>query len=212
MTVSFKELAQQLYASGKKGNELIEALSEMKLKPSAADLCSVLLVCGDPCINDFTWLQDHVYGGALIKLLGENNPTGQLELLYEVQKHCFAYKFPRIQTRSGEVSLIARLFQMLYTNNVIEPETFITWSEDTYVTSDRVQGKESAIIQTTAFILTLKALVEESEVDESTTVSDADECTPLHLAPTNVSLALTNKDQRQQLKRERRIDKLSQRD
>jgi len=151
---SLKEVARLLYNSGKRGVALIKDLEVVKLKPSAADVCSVLLGSGNACINDScSWLDKSMYGSAL-KSLACNIPA-QIDVLYEIQKYCDANNFRIVRGTTHGVALIAALFQKLCFESIIADDAFIAWSEDNSTIASRMQGKEQAVEQTNGFVLEL---------------------------------------------------------
>jgi hypothetical protein len=137
--VTSSEVVIEKYFCGERGVTLSKVIENIATNPLAADTSAMETLLGD----------------------NKNNSTVLIEMLFEIQKYCHRNGFPRVSI--VDMSLISLLFQLLYANDVIEKDVFLTWSEDTSSAIDRSQGKERAIIQTTAFLNELKEEDEEQD-------------------------------------------------
>jgi len=133
------EVVIEKYFYDKRGVALSKVIEAIVTNPLEADTSAIETLLGD----------------------NKNNATVLLEMLFEIQKYCHRNGFPRVPI--VDMSLISLLFQLLYANDVIEKDVFLVWSEDTSSAIDRSQGKERAIIQTTAFLNELKEEDEEQD-------------------------------------------------
>ena len=161
-----KKLAEDIVAKGIKGSALVKHIEGMETKPQPASLVSVLLSkITDPTASPAAackWCEKAEYGEALATL-NEGSTLKQLFCLYEVQKYFDSIKFPKIEIKGEKKNLIEVVFQVMYTNEIIDNDGFGAWSEDD---NEEIPGKLNAVVQTTNFISMLDAVDEEEDEEE----------------------------------------------
>lgn len=154
----------ELRDSGVKGDALLQQIQQMEPKPDPVSLVAVLLeAIVDPCSGPsaaIKWCGKQEYGPALASLLGVDIKK-QFLVLLEVQKYCNSLKFPKIEIKGEKRNLIEIIFQVLFSAEIIDHAGFMAWSDDSDY--DDVPGKQSAIIQTTNFMVMLNDIDEDDE-------------------------------------------------
>jgi len=149
---SFRIVAAEIYASGKKGTSLVEHIASLSCKPSAASLVSEIIShIQDPCASataTVKWCSKIEFGAALSSLL-EDNPKEQLTVIHVVQKYCSDHNFPKVDVKDTKKPLVELFFQVMCQNEIIEPAGFIAWADDE---REDIPGKQMAVIQTSAFM------------------------------------------------------------
>lgn len=155
--------AADTFASGKRGAELVSFIQELHPELVAAALLRVVFnKLEDP--KSAKWATPSEFGAALAHLV-KNNTRAQVELLYEVQAHCHAIKFPKIELKGKQHKLIDVLFRLLYSHEIIDSAGFSAWADDD--NDANVPGKTDAIVHTTEFIAWLnEPELEEGEGDD----------------------------------------------
>ena len=149
--------AAEAFSTGLKGEELVQHINKMEVKPTGAALTAVVLSnLQDPV--SMKWCRIAEYGAAMKNLIGGSS-TLQLATLKAIQLHLFALKFPKVMDKQKMSSVMAMLFMSLYSNEIIDPAGFSLWAED----DDDSNGKIDAIVQTTNFF---QFLTEEEDGDE----------------------------------------------
>merc|ERR1712146_532657 len=162
------KLSEDIVARGIKGADLVKYIEDLETKPEPSSLISVILSqITNPTASaaaSCKWCAKSEYGHALATL-NEGNVLKQLFCLYEVQKFCDSIKFPKIDVKGEKKNLIEVMFQVMYTNEIIDNEGFGVWSEDD---NDEIPGKLNAVVQTTNYISMLSEVDdgEEGEEDE----------------------------------------------
>lgn len=160
------KLSQDIIATGIKGDDLVKHIEGLEIKPEPASMVSILLAqITDPTVNAANacrWCTKSEYGQALATL-NKGNAMKQLFCLYEVQKYCDGLKFPKIEVKGEKLNLIEVMFQVMYTNEVVDNDGFGLWSDDD---NDEIPGKLNAVVQTTNFISMLNEVDEDEENEE----------------------------------------------
>ena len=155
------------FATGKKGEELVDYLKEMQLEVTAASILNVVLShLEDPLSTKWTSKSEY---GAVLAFLASSNMKSQIELLYEVQAHCHKLKFPKIEVKEKQHKLIDVIFRLLFTQEIVDGPGFLGWADDD--NDAEVPGKTDAIVQTTDFIAWLR----EPDLEEFEEEEDDDE-------------------------------------
>jgi hypothetical protein len=157
-----KSDAAALIASGTKGQDLLDKIKGSETKPAGAALLAALLPTL-PSVDNIAWTSPEEYGLALSALL-HGNDREQMLFIYELQKHCHTHNFPRLQTKSGQRSLIDILFQLLYKNDILEASGIMKWWDDEEF--DEIPGRSDALVQVTTFVNWLNEEDEEEEAEE----------------------------------------------
>ena len=156
-----KTVVTDIIGTGLKGAELCSYIEKLEVIPTGSVLISeVLLNLEDPLST--AWCTRSEYGSA-IAILVSGNSKAQIRALNEIQLHCNKLMFPKVDARG----LIEILFELCYTQEVIEYEGFIAWSED----NAEVPGKINAIVQTTNFI----RLLSEHDFDDDENENEGEE-------------------------------------
>jgi hypothetical protein len=156
-----KTVVGDVIGSDLKGAELCSYIEKLEVIPTGSVLISeVLLNLEDPLST--AWCRKSEYGSA-IAMLVSGNKKAQIRALNEIQLHCNKLKFPKVDTKSGARGLIEILFELCYTQEVIDYEGFVAWSED----NAEVPGKINAIVQTTNFIRLLSEQDFDNDEDEN---------------------------------------------
>jgi hypothetical protein len=154
--------AAVLIASGTKGQDLLDKIKGYETKPAGAALLAALLSTLTS-VDNITWTNPEEYGLPLSALL-HGNDREQMLFIYELQKHCYKHNFPRLQTKTGQRSLIDILFQLLYKNDILEASGIMKWWDDEEF--DEIPGRSDALVQVTTFVNWLNEEDEEEEAEE----------------------------------------------
>ena len=94
----------------------------------------------------------------------------QKNLIYIVQDFCYEKTFPTIDIKPGvSKRLIELLLTDLLVGDIVDVEGIIAWADD--LSDNDYNGRAEAIIHTTGMITTLRASLEEEEVE-----GNGDEC------------------------------------
>ena len=155
-----------------KGEELVAFLQDtpaLGQDITAGALAStVLSQLEDP--SSIKWLSAAEYGAALVFLTKDRGASSQVELLYAVQTHCHANKFPKVESKGKTLRLIDVIFRLLYAGELVDVSGFTAWTEDDNEVL-QAPGKLDAIVQTTEFI----AWLNEPEVEDFEDEEEGDE-------------------------------------
>jgi hypothetical protein len=164
---AFRRKSTELRDGGVKGDTLLQQVQQMEQKPDPVSLVSVLLEdIKDPCsspVAAIKWCGKQEYGPALVYLLA-GDIKKQLLVLLEVQKYCHSLKFPKVDVKGEKRNLVELIFQVLFSSEVVEHAGFMAWSDDNDY--EDVPGKQSAIIQTTNFMVMLNTIDDDGEEGE----------------------------------------------
>lgn len=163
--------AVSVIASGHKGTALVNYLKSLEAAPSGSALFKAV-VRNVPDIPTAEWISLAEFGSAL-KFALRGDSYGQLLSLYHIQAYCFEQHFPKV--KDSKKNLIEFLMEQLFKVDIIDIKSFISWSED----DQEVEGKQTALIQTTTFFQILNA-TSESEGEEE---DDGDIDSPLPTVP-----------------------------
>jgi hypothetical protein len=157
------KICQEIYDKNLKGETLSEYISSLSSKPEPSSLISVILNnVDDPCNNTASvlkWCSKSEYGSALGLLL-KGQPKKQISALFEIQKYFNNIKFPKVEVKSEKRNLIELLFQVLFSNDIIEQAGFQEWMYDE---TEEIPGKQTAVIQTTNFMIMLNDIDQDEE-------------------------------------------------
>jgi hypothetical protein len=158
--------AKACYESGKKGTDLVAFIKETQQEVTGAALTGLILSgLEDPC--SLKWVNSAEYGQAIAHLV-KDNITLQVELLYEVQTHCYNHKFPKLEIKGKQTKLIDIIFRLFYANDIVDNIGFNAWADDD--NDGKVPGKTDALVHSTEFISWLN----EPDVDEFDEEEDDD--------------------------------------
>lgn len=165
------------------GDELVYYLETNNNRPNGIELLEGILTEQLDKFADFTnivnlndldiiWIQSDNYGRGL-KYLFESNVRDQIVGLIMIQKFCSKLKFPKISFKNSSIFLIKILFQLFFTNDIFEEESYWNWQEyinDSNEFDDEL--KKILSIQTAEFFNILKTVFTDSDY-VSDTVSDS---------------------------------------
>jgi hypothetical protein len=161
-----KTVVADIIGTGLKGDDLCSYIEKLEVIPTGSVLVSeVLLNLEDPLST--AWCRKSEYGSA-IAMLVSGNTKAQIRALNEIQLYCNKLKFPKVDyAKSVSRWLIEVVFELCYTQEVMDHEGFIAWSED----NAEVPGKINAIVQTTNFI----RLLSEHDFDDDENENEEEE-------------------------------------
>jgi len=160
-----REIAAALVRGGKKGDDLYNEIKAMKEKPLGSGLIGeVVASLEDP--KNLKWPAPAEYGKALKSLL-LNNDADQMASMYELQQFYNQIGFPKIDTKTGPMSLWEIVLRLCYQHEVIDHGGFMAWWDDEDAERTEYPGRSTALIQATSFINWLQEEdEEEGEEDE----------------------------------------------
>jgi hypothetical protein len=170
--------AAKLLDTGLKGEELKAALPSEGRPTGAAVVAEIFRRNGSIATEaTYSWCTSSEYGSVLKALVGSNS-RAQCALLLEVQRFCFAHKFPTLKVqgncpidkllallngtklkdkkkdpRTGEYpeeehALLDLIFNNLYLNLIVDNEGFDYWFHD----SEDVPGKTATVAEADYFL------------------------------------------------------------
>jgi len=147
------------------GDELVEFLKKNSDNILGSDLLIVIL----SKINDhnnINWILKKEYGASL-KFLLENNLEDQFKCLLIIQQYCQKLEFPKIKIKESQPYLIKMIYQLLFTNEIIDESIYNNWIDNI----DNIEGltekvRNTLLIQTTDFFMILKTVFVEGDEDE----------------------------------------------
>jgi hypothetical protein len=153
-------------SSGLKGSALVDEIKSLGAQaPTGAALLYQVLEQSNDDVLSSNWWTDAEYGEALKKLLAGSQKK-EVAALYSVQIYCAEKKFPKVKVNGVTKKVIESLFGILLSNELIDGESFLAWTEDDE--GEDSLGRLDAIVQTTALVNSIReALVmEDSEEEE----------------------------------------------
>jgi hypothetical protein len=155
------EKVQKILDDGLIGEELNSYLENLNNKISGSELLNgILKKYDDP--NTIKWFNSTEYGLGL-KYLLENNITDQVICLILIQNYCQKHGLIKIQYKNSQIYLIKLLFQLLFTNDIIDETAFLKWQENLDEINIDEKTKNLLIIQTTEFFMIFKTIFNEDE-------------------------------------------------
>lgn len=156
-----KTIASQVYATGLKGDALVEHITALSEKPTGSTLMREIFAShGD--INSLQWGANDEYGAALSYLIGTNTKD-MVGTLNEAQRYCHGLKFPKVEVKGNKKSLFERFFTLFYQREIVSEDGFSAWADDD---DDTVPGRVDAVVQTTAFLRVITEVIEDDEEGE----------------------------------------------
>lgn len=127
-------------------------------------LIGLLETIKDP--EDLTWISLEKYGG-LLKYLFESNINNQVICLLILQNYAEKFGFIKINYKGKQIYQIRLLFQLFFTNEIIDESACWEWQEYLESTNKFEENtKKLLVIQTTDFFQILKTVFEEEGEDE----------------------------------------------
>lgn len=136
-----------------KGKEFENKIVDLNL--TGIDVLNCILnKFNDP--KNYSWVEPDEYGMGLGKLF-ENNLEDQLLFLIAIQNYSVLNKLPKVIYKNKEVYYIKLIFQLLFTFDIIEEETYWNWQDLLGEFTDVDQDvKDKINIQITEFFNILK--------------------------------------------------------
>lgn len=161
--IEMSKLALELLNTKLKGEGIKEFAEKMETKPSCSSFVGEILKTQSANNFNILWLNDSEYGIVLKYLVKSND---QVNTLFAIQNFCHTLKFPKIDIKGTQRSLIEVIFQLLFKKEIVDDSSFLSWADDERDSLGRV----SAIVQTTNFIQLLTGdsdedFEEEDDVD-----------------------------------------------
>ena len=147
------------------GENLVKYLELLDEKVNGLDLLNgILNKYEEP--NDISWLNMDMFGSGLKSLL-ENNITDQVKYLLTIQNYCKNKEFIKIQYKNSKTYQIKILFQLSFTNEIIDESSYWEWYEYLEQLEDMDENTKNIIfVQTTEFFIILKTIFNDEDEDE----------------------------------------------
>lgn len=147
------EILSQLIKEGIKGENLVNRIKYENVSGSQL-FKTILKKYSDP--NNCDWVKKEEYGDALINLI-EDNFEEQLLCLVVIQNHCIQMNMPKISYKDKDMYYIKLIFQLLFTQDIIDESVYWKWYELLSTFADISEDtKNKLLIQTTEFFNILK--------------------------------------------------------
>lgn len=162
--ITSPDVLTQLVMEDIKGDEF---LTKIKYKDFTASqiLGSILKKYHDP--NNWNWITKEEYGEVLSNLL-EDNFDEQLLCLLLVQNHCIQIDMPKISHKDKDVYYIKLIFQLMFTQDIIDETVYWKWYELLSKFTDvNDETKNKLCIQTTEFFNILKMTFTEEDYENN---------------------------------------------
>jgi len=142
-----------------KGDELLHTIELSHNYPNGIELLEgILIELLNKFDTDISWVHLNNYGIVLKKLF-ESNVDEQVIGLVMIHKYCSKCKFPKIIYKNSSIYLIKVLFQLFFTYDIFEEDSYWKWQE--YINeSDDFDNelKQTLAIQTAEFFNILKTV------------------------------------------------------
>eukprot|EP00615_Pteridomonas_danica_P002529 CAMPEP_0114352588 /NCGR_PEP_ID=MMETSP0101-20121206/18052_1 /TAXON_ID=38822 ORGANISM="Pteridomonas danica, Strain PT" /NCGR_SAMPLE_ID=MMETSP0101 /ASSEMBLY_ACC=CAM_ASM_000211 /LENGTH=493 /DNA_ID=CAMNT_0001493051 /DNA_START=69 /DNA_END=1550 /DNA_ORIENTATION=+ len=168
-------LAQEIIASGLKGEKLVENLKSRDTLPSSK-VFTIAILSSFKTSEEKTnvnWLLSDEYGSSLKYICnGKGSTQKQAGILYGCQSIYYELKFPKVLIEGDKdgkkESLFSKLFYALYNNDVVEEDAFNEWryADDDDEKDSQFKGKKDGLFQLSDFLKWLDEPPEEDEDDE----------------------------------------------
>lgn len=147
------------------GFELVNFVNKQNLTISGIAFLNTLLqkISQEPLSID--WIGPTQYGMLLSELL-KDKINDQVTCLIMIQNYCAVLDFPKIQMKTNLQYLVKIIFQLMFTNEIIDESAYYKWQE--YLeTLEKTNPKlsQTLLIQTTDFFMLLKTVFEENNDD-----------------------------------------------
>jgi hypothetical protein len=213
--IEARKMAEVLLACGATGEELLTRVVDLGTKAASVHfvrefVCLLLARDYSPQQVNYSWCNDVNYGPAISFLASLPLLGCGAAALYGVQQFCNFVDFPRCETSAGQRSLLDLYFRLLYTKGMVDAASFLTWADDDV---DAYPGKMKAVVQSSELINFIR------EDDEDEEDGEEDEEKEMHFATAYIATpekkaptAESSKHDRQQQKRERRAERVAQRE
>lgn len=158
------DILKQLVNEEIKGEYFINKIKlENKIKGSQL-LYSILNKYTNP--NNWNWINKNEYGEILKNLL-EDDYEEQLLCLLLIQNYCINLGLPKIIYKDKEVYFIKFIFQLMFTQDIIDESVYWKWQELSTIFMDIEENiKNKICIQTTDFFNILKMTFTEEDYEE----------------------------------------------
>ena len=115
--------------------------------------------------TDLTWISLDKYG-TLLKYLLEDNSDSQFISLLIIQDYVKKFGFTKITYKNTQIYQIKILFQLLFTNEIIDEPAYWKWQEYLAETNDLDEKtKNILVIQTNDFFQILNTVFEDEETN-----------------------------------------------
>jgi hypothetical protein len=112
-------------------------------------------------------MENNFYGLGL-KLLFENNKHDQIIALLMIQNYSQIHNFIKITYKSNSPYLIRMMFQLLFTYDIVEEETYWEWEEYIQTSNDFDENTiKKILLQTTEFFMILKTVFYDDDNQEN---------------------------------------------
>jgi hypothetical protein len=147
-----------------KGEELVNKLKYENVSGSQL-LTTILKKYNDP--NNLSWINKNEYCESLYNAL-ENNLQEQLLCLLVIQNYCIQIGMPKITYKDKPVYYIKLIFQLMFTQDIIDESVYWTWQElsSTFIDIDE-DTKNKICIQSTDFFNILKISFTEEDYENN---------------------------------------------
>lgn len=153
--------AVEILSQGLKGAELLAAAKASATKLNAAMLFKAILEKTNDLVATPWWTKAE-YGALLGSYLAVSIDE-QIAALYVLQEFCHARSFPKVQVKGKERKLIEFIFSTLLSQELVEFEGFMGWADDASTLYEDSKGRIDAIVQTTAFITSVRNAMEAND-------------------------------------------------
>lgn len=146
------------------GQDLVEYIEMNRNSLTGIDLLNGLLFKqSEP--SDINWIKPENYGLGLKQLFESNIEEQQIGLLM-IQNYCSRNQFIKIMYKNSSTYLIRIMFQLFFTYEIFEEETYWKWQDYIEVANEfDDEMKKLLSIQTTDFFIILKTVFDDEELE-----------------------------------------------
>jgi|688.fasta_scaffold448215_1 hypothetical protein len=167
--VSNSQIANELIQKQIFGNDLVKKIQMENISGSEL-LKAILNKYID--LENYTWIESNQYGASLEFLL-KDNLDEQLLCLFVVQNHAYSHGFGKINYKNVQVYWLKVIFQLLFTNDIIDESTYWRWQDILVEIADLDENtKKTICIQTAEFFHILKITFTEEDYENEDTNKD----------------------------------------
>jgi hypothetical protein len=166
------EIAIRLIQQQMLGTDLLEMACLQDITGSQL-LKQILNKYNDP--NNYNWIYSNQYG-LLLQFLLRENPKEQLLCLLLIQNYSSLLGFPKINYKDKSIYFIKIIFQLLFTNDIIDESSYLEWQEILIEFTDLDDKVKNTItIQTAEFMNIFKKTFTDQDYEENNSENTKEE-------------------------------------
>lgn len=162
--IAAEAAAVDLLGKGLKGKALLDAAKASETKLTGSTLLKAVLEKTNDLVATPWWTKEE-FGSALSHFLAVSTDE-QVAALYATQEFCHARSFPKVTAKGKERRLVEFLFSTLLSQELVEFEGFMGWADDASTLYEDSKGRIDAIVQTTAFITSVRNAMEAGDDED----------------------------------------------